>query len=124
MHFSDQRITRLGIKHCIIQADLGPVQLKVSLDESGAISINCVDIRQRLFLGIPAVIRLRILDVREAQERPKRILTITRKILRASANDYAWKVRNGPPVRKRRRFGAHQAVPTDPLAVGPPRMLL
>src|SRR5579863_4018526 len=50
-HFSDKRITRCCIKHCVIQVDLWPVQLKIFLDEVGAISVNRVNLRYRLFLG-------------------------------------------------------------------------
>jgi len=93
-HFSDKRITRCCIKHCVIQVDLWPVQLKIFLDEVGAISVNRVNLRYRLFLGYSASDQSVDFKVaRCIEERSKHILAIAKKILRAPANDYAWAAR-------------------------------
>jgi hypothetical protein len=89
-HFSDIRITHLGIKHCIIQVVLWPVQLKVSLDERGAVSVNRVNVRYCLFLRYSRSDQSADLRrARSIEERPKYILAIAKKILRTPANDYA-----------------------------------
>ena len=90
-HFSDKRLPGLGIKHCVKQVDFRPVQLQVSLDEGGAISVDCVDVHDCLFLGSSRSDQP--LDLRRAgsiEKYPKHILAIAKKILRAPANDYAW----------------------------------
>jgi hypothetical protein len=84
----------LCIKDYVIQVDLRPVQLKVSLDEGSAISVNRVNVRYCLFLGCSSTDQS--VDLRRArsiEERPKHILAIAKKISRAPANDYAWAVR-------------------------------
>jgi hypothetical protein len=89
-HFSDIGIARLCIKHCVIQIVLWPVQLKVSLDERGAVSVNRVNVCYCLFLGCSSGDQS--MDLRRArgiEERPKHILAIAKKILRAPANEYA-----------------------------------
>ena len=78
----------LCIKDYVIQVDLRPVQLKVSLDEGSAISVNRVNVRYCLFLGCSSTDQS--VDLRRArsiEERPKHILAIAKKILRAQAND-------------------------------------
>lgn len=70
---------------------LGPIPLKVSFDERGAVYVNRVDFLYRLFLrrsGCDQSVDLR--GAGSIEERPKHILAIAKKILRAPANDYAW----------------------------------
>ena len=90
-HFCDERITRLRIEHCVIQVVLWPVQLKVSLDESGAIPVNRVNVRDCLVLRCSSGDQSVDLKVsRRVEERPENILAIAKKKLRAPANDHAW----------------------------------
>ena len=72
---------------------LWPIQPKVFLDESSAISVDSVNFRYRVFLGCSSSDQS--VDLRRArsiEERPKHILAIAKKVLRASANDHAWAV--------------------------------
>jgi hypothetical protein len=90
-HFNDKRIARLCFKHCVIQVDLRPVRLKISLDERGAISVNRVDVLYCLVLRCSRSDQsVDLRRARSVEERPKHILAIAEKILRAPANDYAW----------------------------------
>src|SRR5580704_3908042 len=90
-HVGDKRITSLSIKHCVVQVDLRPVQLKVSLDEGSAISINRVNVRYCLFLGCSSSDQSMDFKVaRCVEEHTENIFAFTKKILRAPANEDAW----------------------------------
>ena len=105
-HFSDTRITHFCIEHCVVQVVLWPVQLKVSLDERGAISVNGVDVRYCLFLGCSRSDKsVDLRGTRSIEERSKNILAIAKKILRAPANDDAWAVRKCAIDRQFRNVG-------------------
>ncbi len=68
---------------------LWPVQVKVSLDEGSAISVNRVNVRDCLFLGGPRGDQsVDLKRSRSIEKRPKDIFAITKEILRASTNDY------------------------------------
>jgi len=93
-HVSDETITPFCIKHYVIQVALWPVQLKVSLDEGCAISVNSVSVRYCLFLGCSGSDQsVNLRRARSIEERPKHILAIAKKIFRAPANNYAWAAR-------------------------------
>jgi hypothetical protein len=90
-HFSDKRITRVCIKHCVTQVGLRPVQLKVSLDEGSAISVNRVNVRYCVFLWYSSSDQS--VDFKVAgrvEEHTENIFAFTKKILRAPADDDAW----------------------------------
>ncbi len=90
----DKRITRVCIKHCVIEVALWPVQLKVSLNEGSAIFVNRVNVRYCLFLGYSSSDQSVDFKVaRCVEERTENIFAFTKKILRASANDNAWAAR-------------------------------
>src|SRR5215469_1202834 len=93
-YLSDIRIAPLSIEHRVIQVAIRPTQLKILLDERGAISVDRVNVLYRLVLGYSSSdqsVDLRV--ARGVEKRAKHILAIAKKILRAAANDYAWAAR-------------------------------
>ncbi len=92
--FSNIRVTHLCIEHCVIKLELGPIQLKVSLYERGAISIGGVDLFDCITLGNATTHQsMDFVIARSIEKCTEDILAIAEKILRAAANDDAWAVR-------------------------------
>jgi hypothetical protein len=89
-HFRDIGITPLRTKHRVIQLILGPIQFKVFLHKRRAISVNRVYVSYCLSLSRSGGNQpVDLVCARSIQERPKHILAIAKKILRAPANNYA-----------------------------------
>jgi hypothetical protein len=90
-HFCYMGSADLRIKHRVIQVVLRPIQLEVFLHKSGAIPVNCVNLRYCSFLRCSRCDQSEDLSrAGRIEERPKYILAVAKKILRTPANDYAW----------------------------------
>jgi hypothetical protein len=75
-------MTYLCIKHCVIQVVVWRVQLKVSLDERGAIPVNRVNVRDRFFFRRSGTYQsVDLVIARGIEESTEDILAITEKIL-------------------------------------------
>ena len=93
-HFGDKGIAPLRIEHRVIHVVVSPVQIKISLDERGAIYVDRVNVRYRLFLRYSSSdqpVDFRV--ARSVEEYPKHVLAIAQKVLRTPANDYAGSAR-------------------------------